>query len=126
MNAPLSADERARLFAVMREAGRPLNHRLRFINADGSRNEAEIARAIERRLAHHRHAERDRPGCFDADLWFLDAIATVEAEVGGELAIWNVRAGHVEPLICDPLDLCDSFEQQAYDRDRANERNAGL
>lgn len=119
MNAPLSADERARLFAVMREAGRPLNYRLRFLNPDGSRNEAEIERAIERRIAHHRHAERDRPGCFDADLWRLDAVATVEAEVGGEQAIWNVRAGHVEALSAEPGEYADDFRQWRYDRDRA-------
>lgn len=94
-SAPLSADERARLFAVMREAAKPLNHGLRFLNADGSRNEAEIARAIERRVAHHLHTA---PGRYSAEDWRRDAIATVEAEVGGEQQIWNVRAGHVEPL----------------------------
>lgn len=119
MTAPLSADERARLFATMREASRPLNHGLRFLNADGTRNEAAIARAIARRLAHHRHAEHDRPGRFDAAGWRRDAIATIEAEVGGELQIWNVRAGHVEPLNAEPGEYADSFVQWRYDRDRA-------
>lgn len=93
-----TADERARLAALAREADRPLNHGLRYLHVDGSRNEAAVARAVERRIAHYRmlDAIKERPP--SAEVWRRDAIASVEAEVGGEEQIWNVRAGHVAPL----------------------------
>lgn len=115
-SAYLAALERARLAAVAREAAKPLNHGLRFLNADGSRNEAAIERAIERRVAHHLHTA---PGLYGAEDWCRDAIATVGAEVGGEQQIWNVRAGHVEPLNAEPGEYADDFRQWRYDRDRA-------
>lgn len=84
--------------ALAREAARPLNYGLRFLNADGSRNEGAIKCAITRRLAQFEHYERERPGRCTADLWRIDVLATTEAEIDGEMQIWNVRAGLVTLL----------------------------